>query len=105
MICIWMKSDIGGDRATALPLEILHKKDGVTIADMLVALEQEAEDAMLYWRNTVGLQARNLGHMHWKHDIWYTDGRPKLSVMLCREQYEEDIAQGYYWEQMDDLRS
>jgi hypothetical protein len=105
MLCVWSRGELGGLRATALPQYILHRKDGITIADMLVALEQEAEDAMLHWRNTVGLQVRNLSDMHWKHDIWYTYGRPKLSVMLCREKHEEDIAQGHYWEQMDDLRS
>jgi hypothetical protein len=105
MLCVWSRGEIGVLRATALPQYILHRKDGITIADILVALAQETEDAMLHWRNTVGLQVRNMRDMHWKHDIWYTYRRSKLSVILCREKYEEDIAQGHYWEQMDDLRS
>jgi hypothetical protein len=104
MICACTKGQRGGDKARAVQLDVLHKKEGITIADMLGALEENAEQTMEVWRNIVGLQVRHLGDMHWKHDIWYTYGKHKISFMLCREECEQDIAQGNYWEQMDDMR-
>jgi hypothetical protein len=103
MICAWTKRR-GGNMAEAVRIDVLPTEERITIADMLRALEEWDEATIHLWRDTVGSQLDALRDMHWKHDIWYTYGKSKLSVMLCEEDVQDDIEQGLYCEQMSDMR-